>query len=170
GLGAPIGSIVVGSEPFIKRARRLRKMMGGGMRQSGVIAAPARVAVNENFLGGKLARSHETARIVGKMWVDKGGRLANGGRVESNMVWLDLDAAGVGVEEFVEVGVREGVKVIGGRIVCHYQIGDEGVRRLGRVMDVVRGGKGRGKRMVDGSGEGEEVRKKAKEIMEVEME
>ncbi|KAL8993061.1 MAG: hypothetical protein Q9169_006629, partial [Polycauliona sp. 2 TL-2023] len=94
GLGAPIGSIVVGSEPFIKRARHLRKMMGGGMRQSGVVAAPARVAVDENFLGGRLEASHETARMVGRMWEDKGGRLANGGRVESNMVWLDLDAAG----------------------------------------------------------------------------
>ncbi|KAL8668673.1 MAG: hypothetical protein Q9168_006704, partial [Polycauliona sp. 1 TL-2023] len=50
GLGAPVGSIVCGSEAFVKRARHVRKMMGGGMRQSGIIAAPARVAVDENFL------------------------------------------------------------------------------------------------------------------------
>ncbi|KAL8750057.1 MAG: hypothetical protein Q9199_007304, partial [Rusavskia elegans] len=65
GLGAPIGSIVVGSKEFIKRARHVRKAMGGGMRQSGVIAAPARVAVDETFLGGELVKSHETARRVG---------------------------------------------------------------------------------------------------------
>ncbi|KAL8698153.1 MAG: hypothetical protein Q9224_001977, partial [Gallowayella concinna] len=44
GLGAPVGSIIVGSETFIKRARHVRKSLGGGMRQSGIIAAPARVA------------------------------------------------------------------------------------------------------------------------------
>lgn len=142
------------------------------MRQSGVIAAPARVAVDETFLGGKLVRSHETARKVGGMWEAKGGHLAHGGRgVESNMVWLDLDAAGVPVQEFVEAGVREGVKVMGGRIVCHYQIGEEGVRALGRVMDVVLGkAKAKGKRRLDGEGDDEKVTKKAKEVLEVEME
>ncbi|KAL9577332.1 MAG: hypothetical protein Q9212_006432, partial [Teloschistes hypoglaucus] len=50
GLGAPIGSIIVGSTPFIKRARHIRKALGGGLRQSGVIAAPARVGVDETFL------------------------------------------------------------------------------------------------------------------------
>lgn len=145
--------------------------MGGGMRQSGVIAAPARVAVDETFLGGKLVKSHETARRVGSMWEDKGGKLANGGRVESNMVWLDLEAAGVGVQEFVEAGIREGVKVMGGRVVCHYQIGEEGVRASGRVMDVVLG-KGNRKRQLEGGVEDEKkgVRKKAKEVREVEME
>ncbi|KAI4240456.1 MAG: hypothetical protein LQ352_007633, partial [Teloschistes flavicans] len=51
GLGAPIGSIIVGSPRFIARARHIRKALGGGLRQSGVIAAPARVAVDETFLG-----------------------------------------------------------------------------------------------------------------------
>ncbi|KAL8689706.1 MAG: hypothetical protein Q9218_004687, partial [Villophora microphyllina] len=51
GLGAPIGSIIVGSPPFVARARHIRKSLGGGLRQSGVIAAPARVAVDETFLG-----------------------------------------------------------------------------------------------------------------------
>ncbi|KAL8776693.1 MAG: hypothetical protein Q9213_008170, partial [Squamulea squamosa] len=75
GLGAPIGSIIVGSEQFIKRARHIRKSLGGGMRQSGIIAAPARVAVDETFLGGKLAASHATAKRVGRMWEEKGGKL-----------------------------------------------------------------------------------------------
>ena len=142
------------------------------MRQSGVIAAPARVAVDETFLGGKLVKSHETARRVGEMWEASGGKLAIGGLVESNMVWLDLEAASVDVEDFVEVGVREGVKVIGGRIVCHYQIGEEGVAALGRVMDWVFGKERwkEGKREFDGVGEDERVRKKAKEVMDVEVE
>ncbi|KAL9008268.1 MAG: hypothetical protein Q9173_006590, partial [Seirophora scorigena] len=47
GLGAPVGSVIVGSEAFIARARHVRKALGGGVRQAGVIAAPARVAVDE---------------------------------------------------------------------------------------------------------------------------
>ncbi|KAL8740166.1 MAG: hypothetical protein Q9190_007101 [Brigantiaea leucoxantha] len=135
GLGAPIGSILVGSQPFIDTARRIRKALGGGLRQSGIVAAPARIAVEETFLGGKLAASHEMARKVAGMWEAKGGKLQYA--VETNMVWFDLDAAGCAVERFVEVGVREGVKVRGGRLVVHCQIGDEGLQRLERVMDEV---------------------------------
>lgn len=136
------------------------------MRQSGIIAAPARVAVDETFLGGKLAASHATAREIGGMWEGKGGELEY--EVESNMVWLDLAAAGCGVEEFVRMGVEEGVKVRGGRLVVHYQIGREGMRRLGRVMDRVLGGERKG-----GKEEKEEdggVGKKVREVMEPEME
>ncbi|KAI4088807.1 MAG: hypothetical protein L6R37_008151 [Teloschistes peruensis] len=168
GLGAPIGSIIVGSKPFIARARHIRKALGGGLRQSGVIAAPARVAVDETFLGGKLGESHERAKEVERMWEGRGGRVEFG--VETNMVWFDLEAAEVGVEGFVEAGVREGVKLMGGRVVVHYQIGEEGVRRLGRVMDRVLGvGK---KEAVDVNGKEEEegVKKVAREISELEVE
>ncbi|KAL8933065.1 MAG: hypothetical protein Q9211_005982, partial [Gyalolechia sp. 1 TL-2023] len=75
GLGAPIGSIIVGSSAFIARARHIRKSIGGGLRQAGVIAAPARVAVEETFLGGKLKASHEVAMRVGRMWEERGGKL-----------------------------------------------------------------------------------------------
>ena len=160
GLGAPIGSMIVGSAPFVARARHIRKSLGGGLRQSGVVTAPARVAVDETFLGGKLAESHEIAKRVARMWVDRGGRVKH--RPESNMVWLDLDDAGVG-EEWVEEGVREGVKVGGGRVVCHYQIGEEGVRALGRVMDTVLKGKGKGKRKTI-NGEEEEIREEVKKV------
>ncbi|KAL8714404.1 MAG: hypothetical protein Q9220_001737 [cf. Caloplaca sp. 1 TL-2023] len=167
GLGAPIGSIIVGSEPFIRRARHIRKSLGGGMRQTGVIAAPARVAVEETFLGNRLKASHEMAERVGQMWEDRGGKL--GGRVESNMVWFDLEHAGVGVKEFVEAGVREGVRLLGGRCVVHYQVGEEGVRRLGRVMDIVLKGGGGRKRGVENGGDGEEekeVKRVARDLRE----
>ncbi|KAI4112485.1 MAG: hypothetical protein LQ345_006373 [Seirophora villosa] len=145
GLGAPVGSVVVGSEAFIARARHVRKALGGGVRQAGVIAAPARVAVDETFLGGKLQGSHVLAREVGGMWAGKGGVLR--GQVETNMVWVDLEASGVDAEEWVRVGVEEGVKLSGGRVVVHYQVGAEGVRRLGRVMDrVLEGGREEGGR------------------------
>ncbi|MCJ1485122.1 hypothetical protein MMC06_005295 [Schaereria dolodes] len=135
GLGAPIGSIIVGSKAFIKSARHIRKAIGGGLRQAGVITAAARVSVEETFLGGKLAGSHERARTIARMWVGKGGKL--GRAVETNMVWFDLESAGVEVKEFVEIGVKEGVRLIGGRLVVHYQISDEAITRLEKVMDAV---------------------------------
>lgn len=135
GLGAPIGSIIIGSEAFIKRSRWIRKSIGGGLRQAGVVTAPARVAVEDTFLGGKLSASHDRARAISAMWEAKGGKLANA--VETNMVWLDLVAAGISVEDFVALGQNFGLKFSGGRLVVHYQIGDEAVDKLGKLMDAV---------------------------------
>ncbi len=62
GLSAPVGSVVVGSASFIKRARRMRKVLGGGMRQAGVIAAAGIVALTEMI--DRLAEDHANARIL----------------------------------------------------------------------------------------------------------
>ncbi|KAL6720795.1 hypothetical protein ACLMJK_002720 [Lecanora helva] len=163
GLGAPIGSVIAGNKKFITKARHLRKMMGGGLRQSGVVTASARTAVEETFLGGKLAATHAQAKEVQRMWESRGGRIEH--PVETNMVWLDLDSAGISRERFVEEGVKEGLKLLGGRVVVHYQICAEAVEALGRVMDRV---------LVDGRGERWEVMKgekrQARENMKVEVE
>jgi threonine aldolase len=141
GLGAPIGSIIVGSVPFIKHARRIRKSIGGGTRQAGIIAAAARVAVEEGFgkgprgEGGKLRACHTRAKKIGETWKSKGGKLTN--PTETNMIWLDLDAAGCSTEEFVELAKEEGLKTSGGRLVAHYQVSDDAVTRLEKVMDRV---------------------------------
>ncbi|KAJ9615812.1 hypothetical protein H2200_001889 [Cladophialophora chaetospira] len=141
GLGAPIGSIIVGSKAFIAHARRIRKMIGGGTRQAGVISAAARVAVEEGFgrgpsgEGGKLRACHIKARRVAEMWESKGGKLAK--PTETNMVWLDVSREGVSNAEFVQFAANEGLKAFSGRLVVHYQITDEAVERLGRVMDAV---------------------------------
>jgi threonine aldolase len=139
GLGAPIGSIIVGSVPFIKHARRIRKSIGGGTRQSGIIAAAARVAVEESFgkgpwgEGGKLRACHTRAKKIGETWRSKGGKLTN--PTETNMVWLDLEAAGCRSDEFVELAKEEGLKVLDGRLVVHYQISDDAITRLEKLMD-----------------------------------
>ena len=143
GLGAPLGSALVGGEAFVKKARHVRKSVGGGMRQTGVMAAPALTAVRETFFGGRLARAHELAKKVGSAWEAKGGRLVS--PVETNMAWLDLkgeteDDGARMQAQLIEKAELEGIKVYGGercRVVCHYQINDEAVGRLGRVMDAV---------------------------------
>ncbi|KAF2278224.1 uncharacterized protein EI97DRAFT_431491 [Westerdykella ornata] len=132
GLGAPIGSIVVGSSAFIKRCRWIRKSIGGGLRQAGVVAAPARVAVEETFLGGKLAQSHANAKAIAKMWTDLGGKMAY--PVDTNMVWLDIEAHGIDLDQFIEIGEKYGVRTRGGRLVVHYQIGEEAMRRLDKLF------------------------------------
>lgn len=141
GLAAPIGSIIVGSKPFITQARRIRKMFGGATRQAGVISAAARVAVEEGFgkgprgEGGKLRDTHARARRIADMWQTRGGELAH--PVETNMVWLDLDHAGSSAEEIARLAADEGLKAFGGRLVVHYQITDDAIERLGRVMDKI---------------------------------
>lgn len=132
GLGAPIGSIVVGTSTFIKRCRWTRKSIGGGLRQAGVVAAPARVAVEETFLGGKLTQSHENAKRLEKVWVNLGGKLKY--PVDTNMVWLDLEGSGLEEDRFVEEADKLGVNVKGERFVVHYQINEEALDRAERLF------------------------------------
>jgi threonine aldolase len=145
GLGAPIGSIIVGTKAFIKRSRWIRKSIGGGLRQAGVVAAPARVAVEETFLGGKLAQSHENAKKIQSIWTDLGGQLQY--PVDTNMVWLDLEAHSIDPNHFIELADKYGVKVRGGRFVVHYQIGQEAIERLRKVFtDALTGKESAGKK------------------------
>ncbi|KUJ08557.1 uncharacterized protein LY89DRAFT_629746 [Mollisia scopiformis] len=141
GLGAPVGSILVGNAKFIKHARWVRKSIGGGLRQPGVVTAAARVAVDETFgkgpngEGGLLKQSHITARRIAKIWTDMGGKLDQ--PTETNMVWFNLDDVGLSEDEFVELGKKHGLRLLGGRLVVHYQISDEAVIRLEKVMKEV---------------------------------
>ncbi|KAF2258312.1 alanine racemase [Lojkania enalia] len=133
GLGAPIGSIIVGTMAFRERARWIRKSIGGGMRQAGVVSAAARRAVVDTFLAGKLQESHEKAKQIARLWEGYGGKLVY--PVETNMVWLDLDAAGVSAQTFREQGEALGLKfMMGGRLVVHYQVTQDAVQKLDALM------------------------------------
>ncbi|KAI1107734.1 threonine aldolase [Jackrogersella minutella] len=146
GLGAPVGSIVVGSGPTIRHARWVRKSLGGGLRQAGVVTAAARVAVDETFgrgpngEGGLLRRTHDTARRVEQLWAAVGGAVEV--PVQTNMVWLDLGSLGCSTARFVELSTEAGLKVSGSRLITHYQIGEEAVRRLTGVFEKVAAEKG----------------------------
>ncbi|KUJ21666.1 uncharacterized protein LY89DRAFT_681106 [Mollisia scopiformis] len=139
GLGAPIGSIIVGPSSFIKRARITRKVMGGGMRQTGIIAAPARVAVEQVFLGKQLKKAQDTAKFIADAWISMGGKLLK--PTETNMIWLDLDAAGIDKLYFAKVAREIGVRTMEGhledRLVVHYQICQDAVDIIINVFRVV---------------------------------
>ncbi|KAI1819912.1 pyridoxal phosphate-dependent transferase [Xylaria intraflava] len=141
GLGAPIGSIIVGSAKAIKHSRWVRKAIGGGLRQSGVIAAAARVAVdvtfgkNANGQDGLLKTSHVTAQRVAAMWTGHGGRLEH--PVDTNMCFLDLASLGCDDARFAELGKEAGLKLLGPRLITHYQIGQEAIDKLAWVFQQV---------------------------------
>lgn len=118
-LGAPVGSFVVGEERLVEHARHVRKAIGGGIRQAGVLTAMAEVALDEVWGGGLLEVGNGFAKRLEVRWRELGGGVTL--PVDTNMVWLDLGGRGVEVGEWVEEARRQGVIVGGARIVCHYR-------------------------------------------------
>jgi threonine aldolase len=93
GLSAPIGSMLCGTRPFVERARRVRKLLGGGMRQAGVIAAAGIVALDE--MADRLAEDHAHARRLAAGLAALPGVALRENEVESNFVFFSvLDAEG----------------------------------------------------------------------------
>lgn len=89
GLGAPVGSALAGPAAVIREARRLRKLLGGGMRQAGVLAAAALYGLEHNV--ERLAEDHANARILAEAFADTDGFELESGEVETNLVWVSVD-------------------------------------------------------------------------------
>ncbi len=88
GLGAPVGSVICGSQEFIAQARRYRKMLGGGMRQAGVLAAAGIVALQRMI--DRLADDHTHARRLAEGLADMPGVTLDLDRVQTNIVYFNL--------------------------------------------------------------------------------
>ena len=133
-LGAPMGAMVLGDHQMLLQMRRTRKGIGGGMRQCGVISAAAREALFEHFGTGAeitnpmLRRIHRLAKRIGEEWTKRGGHLSKD--VETNIVWLDIDAAGIKKSTLIELGKKHGVALDSPRVVCHHQIDSQAVKDL----------------------------------------
>ncbi|MFP9059537.1 threonine aldolase family protein [Natrialbaceae archaeon A-chndr2] len=104
GLGAPVGSILAGSEDFIEGARRTRKLFGGGMRQVGVIAGPGLEALENRT---DLATDHENARELADGLADIAGLTVD--TPETNIVVIDVAGTGFDVDTVLERLRGEGV-------------------------------------------------------------
>jgi threonine aldolase len=89
GLGAPIGSAVAGTAEAIRRARRLRKLFGGAMRQVGIIAAAALYALEHHV--DRLSQDHTHAQILADAFAGTDGFRLECGPVETNLVWISVD-------------------------------------------------------------------------------
>jgi len=88
GLGAPIGSLLFGSSAFIGKARRWRKVLGGGMRQAGILAAAAKIALNDNI--EKLEQDHKNACYLAEQLQQFSGFSVQG-EAQTNMVFVQVD-------------------------------------------------------------------------------
>jgi threonine aldolase len=125
GLGAPAGSVLVGARDFIAQARRWRKVLGGGMRQAGVLAAAGRYALRHHV--ERLVEDHRRAAMLATALGDFPA-LTGHVRVATNMVFVDLEAARMeALRAHLE---RHGVVIRGGRWVVHLDIDDRGIDRV----------------------------------------
>ena len=88
GLGAPVGSAIIGSQEFIKKCKRVRKLFGGGMRQAGMLAAAALFALRNNI--DRLAEDHANAKILAEELSKIDGILLDPPQVETNLIWFRL--------------------------------------------------------------------------------
>jgi threonine aldolase len=142
GLGAPVGSMVVGSKDLIERCRVIRKMLGGGMRQVGVLAAAALVALEEG--PKRLHIDHENARFLAQGLARIPGIRIQPEKVQTNIVILDVGATGRSSTAFLkQLGER---KVLGGavdarrvRLVTHLDVDRADIESALRVIAEVAG-------------------------------
>jgi len=130
GLAAPVGSLVCGSKAFNAEARRTRKVLGGGMRQAGIIAAAGVVALTE--MVDRLQEDHDNARrlAVGIVGID--GLSIDPARVQTNIVYFDLVRDKPHGEEFAREAARHGLRILSVgpnrlRAVTHYGISAEDI-------------------------------------------
>ena len=141
GLCAPIGSMLCGSEDFIYSARRLRKQLGGGMRQAGIIAAAGILSIEKMI--DKLPEDHQRAKILAE-GLSKIKRLNfNKGLPQTNMVFfrLDMDLK-ITAEEIREKLGEQGILTsLSGpnefRLVTHYWIGDEDIQKTVKAFSEI---------------------------------
>lgn len=133
GLCAPVGSVLCGSKEFIRKAHRLRKMLGGGMRQAGILAAAGIVALET--MTGRLSEDHARARKLADGLKQVPGLVLDPEVPATNMVFLSLipevksDTSEV-IEELKRRGILAGVTGQRSfRLVVHYWIDDIGVEK-----------------------------------------
>jgi threonine aldolase len=130
GLAAPVGSVVCGSRDFIGRARRARKVLGGGMRQAGVLAAAGIVALTE--MVDRLADDHANARKLAEGLAELPGVSIDLTQIKSNIVFFELNRQDLTVEELLKRLDDSGARMLPvgpGRIraVTHYHISSDDI-------------------------------------------
>ena len=125
GLAAPVGSVVCGTKDFIVRARRARKVLGGGMRQAGVLAAAGMVALTE--MTKRLAEDHANARILAEGLADMDGLSIDPEKIKTNIVYFEITREDIPAAELIKRLNNNGIRIMAPlprrlRAVTHYHI------------------------------------------------
>ncbi len=140
GLAAPVGSLICGSKAFIEEARRTRKMVGGGMRQAGIIAAAGIVALEQ--MVDRLAEDHANAKRLAEGLANIPGIVIDPSSVQTNIVMFGLANSRVSLAEVSARLAAEGVKInpmtaTQFRAVTHYGIEREDIETALAVIQRV---------------------------------
>ena len=137
GLGAPVGSALVGPRDLIREARRHRKLFGGGMRQCGIIAAGALYALQHHVT--RLVADHEHARLLANYVRHAMGLTLAYDEVETNIVFFDVDPSLGGAPQFVSDLAQDGVLMLAEtdrrvRALTHLDVSRDQVERAGTIL------------------------------------
>lgn len=140
GLGCPVGAVLAGREDHIEKARRSKQLLGGAMRQAGILAAAGVFALDNNI--DRLAEDHRRARLLAELLTDAGVPLGQTA-IDSNIVLIDLGHHETGSHEFAtrlgQAGVR--LSTVSNptllRAVTHMDIGDSDIHRAAATIAAV---------------------------------
>jgi threonine aldolase len=126
GLGCPVGSVLIGSNDLIYKALRIRKILGGGMRQAGYLAAAAVYALDNNI--DRLANDHDKAKVIGSV-LQNLHFIKRVEPIETNIIIFEIDDQHLTEDQFVQKLEEKGISIIGMgqgklRIVTHMDYTD----------------------------------------------
>jgi threonine aldolase len=138
GLGAPVGSLIVGSADRIAQGRLIRKRMGGGMRQVGILAAAGRYALRHHI--ERLAEDHARANRLATALEPVG--VVDAAAVRTNLVMLDLSKAALDAPALVAAAAERGVLITAmlprtARLITHLDVDDAGIDRTIDVLSAL---------------------------------
>ena len=130
GLGAPVGSLLLGNKDFIYNARRVRKVFGGGMRQAGIIAAGGLFALKNNI--NRLKTDHKHAKLIEKA-LQANDSIESVIPVETNIVVFELKAHGQ-IDEFLDKLAQNGILALPFgkgmiRMVTHLDVDESAIHK-----------------------------------------
>jgi len=137
GLGAPVGSAIAASKPLIDKARRVRKLFGGGWRQAGLLAAAGIYALEHNV--DRLAEDHANARILAEAIAEFPFFKLNVEDIETNLVWFDVDDSVISADEVTARLEKRGVRILNlgprlARAVTHLDVTREQAERAAAII------------------------------------
>lgn len=136
GLAAPIGSLLTGTGEFIEKARRKRKLMGGGLRQAGVLAAPGIIAIEK--MSRRLGEDHQNAKKLAGLLGQIPAVSVDSTRLDINMVYFTMKVKNE--EKLIKAMEKKGIRMCGAengefRMVTNYMVTSEDIDYIAKCLE-----------------------------------
>lgn len=140
GLSCPVGSLIVGEYDFIVKARKIRKLLGGGMRQAGIIAAPGIIALEK--MTARLKTDHENAKLLAELLSKIKGIQVDSKKIQTNILTFNLTPPAIDDNYFIRELKENGVLALTQgknkvRLVTHRGIGKEDIEKTAAVIEKI---------------------------------